>query len=86
MFLKKCTSKIHEARKKGKRGNKRLETDLGERAGNKARSNLPELPDTMFTVMIHWVLNGKDMVLAHKQLQASYTDVTHWEELVDFIN
>jgi len=86
MFLKKSTSEIHEARKKGRRGNKRLETDLGERAGNKARSNLPELPDTMFTVMIHWVSNGKDMVLAHKQLQASYTDVTHWEELVDFIN
>ena len=26
------------------------------------------------------------MVLAPKQLQASYTDVRHWEELVDFIN
>jgi hypothetical protein len=36
--------------------------------------------------MIHWVSNGKDMVLAPKQLQASYTDVRHWEELVDFID
>jgi len=35
--------------------------------------------------MIHWVLNGKNMVVAPKQLQASYTDVRHWEELVDFI-
>jgi len=40
----------------------------------------------MSTVMIEWVLNGKDMVLAPKQLQALYTDVRHWEELVDFID
>jgi hypothetical protein len=26
------------------------------------------------------------MVLALKQLQASYTDVRHWEEFVDFFN
>jgi len=77
MFLKKCASKIREARKKGRRGNKRPATDLGQRAGKKARSNLPELPNTTFTVMIHWVSNGKDMVLAPKQLQASYTDVRH---------
>ena len=36
--------------------------------------------------MIHWMSNGKDMVLAPKQLNASYTDVRHWEELIDFIN
>jgi hypothetical protein len=54
--------------------------------GNKARSNLPELPNTMFMVMIHRVLNGKDIVLAPKQLQVLYTDVRHWEEVVDFIN
>jgi len=36
--------------------------------------------------MIHWVSNGKDMVLAPKQLQASYTDVRRCEELVDFID
>jgi len=60
--------------------------DLGECGGTKARSNLRELPNTMFTVMIHWVSNGKDMVLAPKQLQASYTDVRCWEELVDFID
>jgi len=61
-------------------------TDLGERPGNKARSNLPELPNTTFTVMIHWVSNCNDMVLAPKQLQASYTDVRHWEVLVDIID
>ena len=51
-----------------------------------SRSNLPELPNTTFTVMIHWVSNCKDMVLAAKQPQASYSDVRHWEELVDFID
>jgi len=86
MFLNKCASEIRKARKKGRRGNKRPATDLGERARNKARSNLPELPNPMFTVMIHWVSNGKDMVLAPKQLQASDTDVRHWEEMVDFID
>jgi len=86
IFLKKCASDIREVRKKGRRGNKRPAMDLGERAGRMARSNLPELPNTTFTVMIHWVSNCKDMVLAPKQLQASYTDVRYWEELVDFIN
>jgi len=37
-------------------------------------------------VVIRWVSNGKDMVLAPKQLQAFYTDVRHWEELIDFID
>ena len=86
IFLKKWASEIQEARKKGRRGNKRTATDLGERAGKKARSNLPELPNTTFTVGIHWVSNGKDMVLALKQLQTSYTDVRRWEELGDFID
>jgi len=30
MFLKKCASEIREPRKKGRRGNKRPATDLGE--------------------------------------------------------
>jgi len=86
MILNKCASEIRKARKKGCRGNKRPATDLGERVGKMVRSNLPEMPNTTFTVMIHWVSNGKDMVLAPKQLQALYTDVRHWEELVDFID
>ena len=52
----------------------------------KARSKLPELPNTMFMVVICSVSNGKDMVLAPKLLEAWHTDVTHWEELVDFIH
>ena len=54
--------------------------------GEKATSTLTELPNRTFTVMICWVSNGKDVVSAPKQLQASYTDMTHWEELVDFID
>jgi hypothetical protein len=54
--------------------------------GKKARSNFSELPNTMFMVVIRWVSNGKDLALAPKQLQASYTDVRHWEQLIDFIN
>ena len=86
MFLDEIAAEIRKARKNGWRANKRLATDLGERAGKPVRSNLPELPNTTFTVMIHWVSNGNDIVQAPTQLQASYTDVRHWEVLVDFIN
>jgi len=86
MFSKKCASEIQEARKKGRCGNRRPATDLGEHEGKKERFNLPELTNTTFTVMIHWVSNGKDMGLALNQLQASCTDVRHWEELVNFID
>jgi len=86
MFLKKCASKIWEVRIKGRPCNKRPATDLGECVGNNAKSNLPELPNITFMVIIHWVLNGNDLVLVPKQLQASYPDVRRWEELVDFIN
>jgi len=40
----------------------------------------------MFMVVISWVSNGQDMVLAPKHLQASYTDVRHREEQIDFID
>jgi hypothetical protein len=85
MFLMKCACAIQEARKKARRGNNQPATDLGEYAGKNARINLPVLRNAIFTVMIHWVSNGKDMVLALQQLQALYTGVRHWEELVDFI-
>jgi len=86
MFLKKFESEIPEVSKKGRRGNKQPVTELGERAGKLAKSNLPELPNTTFTVEIGWVSNGKDFVQASKQLQASYTNVRRWEELVNFID
>jgi hypothetical protein len=44
------------------------------------------LPNTTFTVEIHRVSYGKDMVLAAKQLHASYTDVKDWQQLVEFVN
>jgi hypothetical protein len=85
MFLKKCASEVREARKKGRRGNKRPATDVGERAGKIARGNLPELPNTTFMVVIRRVPNGDNDQTSSMQLQASYTDVRHWEELIDFI-
>jgi len=48
--------------------------------------NLPELPNTIFMVVICCVSNTKDMVLAPNQLQTLYTDVRHWEELFVFIH
>jgi len=86
MFLKKCASEICEAWKKGRRGNKPPVTDFGEHASEEAGSNLPELPNTIFMVVMCWVSNGNDIVLSRKQLQAPYPDVRNWEELIDFIN
>jgi len=86
IFLKKRASDIWEARKTGWRGTKRLLTDLGECAGKMARSNLPELPNSTFMVVIRRVSNGDDIVESSNQLQAAYTDVRHYEELIDFIN
>jgi len=85
MFLKKCASEVREVRKKGRLGNKRLAADLGERVGKKARGNIPELPNTPVMVVICRVPNGNNDQSSSIQLQASYADVRHWEELIDFI-
>jgi hypothetical protein len=85
MFSKKCASKVREPRKKGRRGNKQPATGLGERAGKKARGNLPGLPNTTFMVVIRRVSNSNNDETSSMQLQASYPDVRHWEELIDFI-
>jgi hypothetical protein len=42
-----------------------------------ASIHLPESQNTIYTVIIDWVSNSKEFILAHKQLQASYTDVRH---------
>ena len=86
MFLKKCASEIWKARKKERRGNKRLAMDMGERGSKKARTNLPALSNTTVMVVIGRVSNGKDIVLSPNQLQSAYTDMRHLEELIDFIN
>lgn len=59
--------------------------ELGLSMGNNARNYLPELPNTMFKVLICWVSNGNTFILSPKQFPASYIDLEHWEELVDFI-
>jgi hypothetical protein len=63
----------------------RLATDLGERAGKKVRGNFPELPNTTFMVVIRRVPNSNNDPTSSMQLQALYTDVRHWEKLIDFI-
>jgi hypothetical protein len=40
----------------------------------------------MSMVVICSVSKGSDIVLFPTQLQATYTDVRQWEELMDFIN
>jgi len=77
MVLKKCSSEVREARKKGRRGNSQPATDLGERMGNQARGNLPELPNTTFMVVIRRVPNGNNAQTLSNKLQACYTDVRH---------
>ena len=70
----------------GEERQQQLATDLVERVSKQGRSNLLKSRNTTFMVVIRWVLNRKDMFLAPNQLQASYTDVRHREELIDFIN
>jgi len=59
--------------------------DLGVRAGKKPRGKVPELPNETFIVVIRRVLNGNNDPTSSMQFQAPYTDVRHWEELIDII-
>jgi len=72
-------------RKQGKRGDKRPVTELGENPGKKARGNFRELPNGTFMVGIHQVLSGNNDQTSSMQLLVSYTDVRHWEEMIDSI-
>jgi len=85
MFVKKCASEVGKVRKKGRPGNKTPGTDLGQCMGKKVRSNLPELPNITFMVVICRMSNGRNEQTSSMQLQASYPDVRHWEEMIDFI-
>jgi len=71
MFLKKCASKVLDARMMGRRGNMRPATDLGERTGKNPRGNIQELPYTTFMVMIRRVQNGNNEPTSSMQIQAS---------------
>jgi len=85
MFLKNCASEVWEARKKGRRSNKRPATDLGERTGKKVKGNIPESPNTTFMVVIRQVPNSNNDPTSSNQFQPLYPDVRYWEELIDFI-
>jgi hypothetical protein len=85
MILKTCASEVREARKKGRRGNMWLVMDLGEHVGKKAKGNVTELPNSAFMDVIRWVPNGNNDQTSSNQFQALYTDVRHWEELIDII-
>jgi hypothetical protein len=43
------------------------------------------LPNTTFMIVICRVPNGDSDQTSSMQLQALYTDVRNWEELIDFI-
>jgi hypothetical protein len=58
---------------------------LGEHAGKKASGTVPELPNPTVMVVIRQVPNGNNDPTSSIQLQASYTVVRHWEELIDVI-
>ena len=85
VYLKKCACVVRNAREEGRPGNNRAATDSGGRTGKHSRSNLSELPNATFMVVICRVPNGNNDQTSSMQLHASYTDVRHWEELIDFI-
>jgi len=58
---------------------------MAEHVGIKVRGNLPELRNTTFMVVIHWMPDGNKAQTSSNHLQVSYTDVRQWEELLDFI-
>jgi hypothetical protein len=58
---------------------------LAERPGKQAGGNLPQWPISTFMVVIHRVPNGNNNQTSSMQHQTSYTDVRHYEVLIDFI-
>jgi len=85
MHMNECGSEVREWRTKGRRGDKRPVTDYRMCAGKNARGTVLELPNTSFMVVICRVPNGNNNQACCNQLRASYTDVRHWQELIDFI-
>jgi hypothetical protein len=64
---------------------KLLATDLGEFAGKIVRGNLLVLRNSIFMVVVCRVWTTNNDHTAIMQLQSSYSDVRHWEELIDII-
>jgi hypothetical protein len=84
-FRKTCASKVRMVKNKRRGCKKRPAMDWGEHAGKNLKGNVSELPSTTFMVVIHRVPNGNNDPTSSMQFQPSYTDVRHWEELIDFI-
>jgi hypothetical protein len=85
MFLMNCTTEVWVGKKKGSRGNKRPETDMGEWVGKQVRSNVLELANTTFMIVIRRVPKINNDQTFSKRLCALFTDVRHWEELIYFM-
>jgi hypothetical protein len=83
--LKNCASEVREARKKGRRGNKRPVTDDGTGKGKIARGNLPVMRNTTFMVVLRRKYNANNDLTFSMQLQSLYAEVRHWAELTDII-
>jgi hypothetical protein len=86
IFLMQCTSHIRDRLKNRRRDIMRIAPDFGKHAGKTATGNLSLLAITTLMVMIHWVSNGKNFVLAPKPLHALCIYVRHLEDLVDLSN
>jgi len=86
MCVKRCAIEVQKSKKKGRQVNKQLVTNLGEQMGKKAWSKPPESPNKTFMVLIYFVSNGIVNLKSPILLQASYTDVSHWEGLSDWIH
>ena len=60
--------------------------DLGEHVSKSVGSTLSKLANPIFMIVIHWVLNVNNRVVAPKLVEASNTNVSHIEELIMFGN
>jgi len=84
-FVKKWEIKFQEARKKGRHPIQCQVTVLEVSMRKMARSNLPELLNPTFLIVICWVSNGNNIILSPKQHDALNKDMRHREELINSI-
>jgi len=80
-----CIRTVKKVQKNAKRETISLKTELGQPATIMASSHLPAFPSTNMIFEICWVLNGDNDHVLTKQLTSSYADVTHWDDLNDFV-
>jgi hypothetical protein len=56
---------------------------FGRAPRQKVKGNVPEWPNITFMVVMCRMPNINSGKISSNQCQASYTDVRHWEELID---